>query len=241
MSEVTEETNINNTSTDEVSENGPKIDGVDFAAGRKGAAGQESKSQAQPPQSEEGSQAENDKEQETPDTPPKTELELALEEVQKLKDAWQRERAEFMNFRKRSQLEKGRIRIHSVADFVGGLMPVLDNLDNVLKAKTENKEVQNFVIGVEMIKNEFVSVLEKSNIKIFQPVNEPFDPEFMEAIASEEREELTRDTVLEVFQEGFFMEFEDGQKQVIRPARVKVGKASQTNKTDGEETPRVEA
>jgi len=154
------------------------------------------------------------------------ELERAREEIQALKDSWTRERAEFMNFKKRNAQEMTRFRGNTVADFVGGLLPVLDNLNSVLKVKTENQDVKNFVSGVEMIRRDFISVLEQNNIRMVNSSGQSFDPRFMEGIAAEDRSDLTEDTVLEVFQEGFYLEYDGGETRVLRPARVKVGKAT---------------
>ena len=153
-------------------------------------------------------------------------------EIASLKDAWARERAEFQNYKRRVMQEMGRMKTHAVADFVAGLLPVLDNLDSVLHVTTENVEVKQFVSGVAMIQKELISLLERHSIKIIRPAGEVFNPESMEAIAFEERDDLERDTVLEVFQDGLAMEFEDGLRQVLRPARVRVGRPAGNTKKE---------
>lgn len=152
------------------------------------------------------------------------ELEKLKKEAADMKDAWSRERAEFMNFKKRVSQEQARLRVQAVAGFVKELLPVIDNLSRVVSASAEDPAVKDFITGVDMIRSEFMSVLEKENIKRFSPVEEPFDPSIMEAIAMEEQESLAQDTVLEVYQDGFYLESENTGRQVIRPARVKVGK-----------------
>ena len=167
------------------------------------------------------------------------ELAKARREAREMKDAWTRERAEFINYKKRSAQDQARSRMHTVADFVSGLLPVIDNLETVLKVKTENPEVQNFVSGVEMIRGEFLNVLERHHILRVNAQGIPFDPQCMEGIAMEERPELAEDTVLEVFQEGFILQYESGENKVLRPARVKVGKT--VAGSSGGETPDSDA
>ena len=145
-------------------------------------------------------------------------------EVLALKDAWARERAEFQNYKRRISQEMGRMKTHAVANFVGGLLPVLDNLESVVRLSSDNEEVRQFIAGVSMIHKELTSLLDRHNIKTLRPAGEAFNPESMEAIASEDREDLKQDTVLEVFQDGLVMEFDDGLRQVLRPARVRVGR-----------------
>ena len=74
-----------------------------------------------------------------------------------------------------------------------------------------------------MIKNEFYSVLQKENIQKTDPLNKPFDPMSMEAIAADESEDYTEETVIEVYQAGY--EFvENNERITLRPSRVKVGR-----------------
>ncbi len=80
----------------------------------------------------------------------------------------------------------------------------------------------------------FVAVLGNHRIRVLQPIGEAFNPLVMEAIASEERAGLERDTVVEVYQAGYVMDFDQGDSQVLRPARVKVGKPEQAAQTSTE-------
>ncbi len=153
-----------------------------------------------------------------------SEMEKWKKEAEEMKDAWTRERAEFMNYKKRIASEQARLRIVAVAGFVKELLPVIDNLDRVIDSEASDPAVKSFITGVDMIREEMLQVLGKENIKKFLPVQELFDPGMMEAIALEQREDLTSDTVVEVYQAGFYLEGEGGEKQIIRPARVKVGK-----------------
>lgn len=145
-------------------------------------------------------------------------------EAADMKDAWTRERAEFMNYKKRAAQEQGRARVFAVTNFVKELLPAIDNLDRVVQSDSDNEAVKNFITGVEMIQAEFLSILGKERIQKFSPAGQPFDPHFMEAISMEESNEIDTDMVLEVFQDGYVYEPEEGEKQVIRPARVKVAK-----------------
>lgn len=164
------------------------------------------------------------------DAEPADPLKKAEREIQELKDQWTRERAEFVNYRKRTQDELARSRVYGVVNFVKGLLPVLDNLELVLRSKSDSPEVQNFITGVEMIRNEFLSVLQKENIKPVVEPGDPFDPNMMEALDLAEDPNATRDTVKQVYEKGWIRETEEGDPQVIRPARVQVARASSASK-----------
>jgi molecular chaperone GrpE len=161
------------------------------------------------------------------------ELEAAKAEAAEMRDSWNRERAEFMNYKKRMMTEMGRVKAHAVKAFVTGLLPVLDNLTQVVQTKSEDAVVKSYVQGVEMIRSEFLNVLSRENIKSVRPVGAPFDPMSMEAIALEEREGLEKDEVAEVYQDGFVMTV-DSHEEILRPARVKVARAKAASTAGGE-------
>jgi molecular chaperone GrpE len=108
-------------------------------------------------------------------------------------------------------------------NFIHDLLNPIDNLELVTNVTTEIPELKAYVDGVNMVKKELLSVIEKEGIKRLNPVNESFDPMLMEAINSVESEEYKEETVVEVYQPGYY--YLDGENQhSIRPARVKVGK-----------------
>ena len=125
-----------------------------------------------------------------------------------LKDSWLRERAEFQNFKRRTANEYLSIKREALKSFIIKIINPLDNLERV---------------GTGISINEFYSVLQKENVQKIDVVNKPFDPMFMEAIASEESEKYQEETVIEVYQTGY--EFvENNERITLRPARVRVGR-----------------
>jgi len=196
-----------------------ELSGVDFAPGKSRETSQHSDSA-----SEEESEQQDGVEPDLKADSSQTEIEKLKKEVQELKDSWTRERAEFMNYKKRVQQDQAKYRGDIIADFARMLFPLIDNLERVTRVDTEHEELKNFLTGVEMIRNEFKSVLEKVNIRQESPQDRPFDPSQMEAISMEERDDLETDTVIEVFQQAYTMGSGDDRK-VLRPAMVKVGKA----------------
>ena len=150
-------------------------------------------------------------------------LKKAQEEALNFKDSWQRERAEFTNYKRRTASELLNSRKEAVKNFIHDLLNPIDNLERVGMVKTEIPELKAFVDGVNMVKKELISFIEKEGIKRLEPLNASFDPMLMEAINSVESEEYKEETVIEVYQPGYY--FLDGENQhSIRPARVKVGK-----------------
>ncbi|AVV79907.1 MULTISPECIES: nucleotide exchange factor GrpE [Leptospira] len=152
-----------------------------------------------------------------------TELEAAKKEVESLRDSWARERAEFQNFKRRSAQEFVSIRKEAVKSLVSGFLNPIDNLERVGATQTNSEELKPFVDGVTMILKEFYSVLEKSNVVRFDPKGESFDPMSMEALSSEEGDQYSEETVIDVYQPGYYYK-ENEDKFTLRPARVRIGK-----------------
>lgn len=140
-----------------------------------------------------------------------------------MRDSWARERAEFQNFKRRSAQEFVSIRKEAVKSLVSGFLNPIDNLERVGATQTNSEELKPFVDGVTMILKEFYSVLEKSNVVRFDPKGESFDPMSMEALSSEEGDQYSEETVIDVYQPGYYYK-ENEDKFTLRPARVRIGK-----------------
>ncbi|MGJ4745423.1 nucleotide exchange factor GrpE [Leptospira sp. SA-E8] len=151
------------------------------------------------------------------------ELEAAKKEIESLKDSWTRERAEFQNYKRRSAQEFSNIKREAVKSLVTEFLNPIDNLDRVGSGVNVTEEVKPFVDGVTMILKEFYSVLERSNVFRQYPQGEAFDPTLMEALSSEEGDQYKEETVIEVYQAGFYIK-DNEDKFSLRPARVRIGK-----------------
>ncbi len=181
------------------------------------------KQQVQPNNQEEASQQQS--EGASPQKEQISELDKLQQENEELRESWQRERAEFVNFRKRIIQERQKQTEDTIASVVHELLPAFDNLDQVISQKDLSDEVKRYVDGVAMIRDNFVQILGTKHIKKLWPLpDQEFDPQTMEAISSEERKDISKDTVIEVYQAGYLLESEQGSKRLIRPARVRVGK-----------------
>lgn len=121
--------------------------------------------------------------------------------------------AEFENYRKRTEKEKAEYSNLATKMLIRKFLPVLDNFSLALK-NTENQK--QFVEGMELVFAQFNDILRENNVEKVQ--TKAFDPNLHEAIMSAEGE---KDTILEVFQDGYSYKGE-----ILRPARVKVGKGN---------------
>ncbi|MDQ3805202.1 MAG: nucleotide exchange factor GrpE, partial [Acidobacteriota bacterium] len=152
------------------------------------------------------------------------ELKKAAEERQDLLDKLARRQADFDNFRKRTERERKDTYNNALADVVGRLLPVLDNLRRALDTErsreaSESAELSHFLRGVELIGKQLAGVLEALGVEAVPTVGHPFDPHVHEAVATAETDEFEADTVVEEMRRGYRL----GDK-LLRPAMVKVAK-----------------
>jgi molecular chaperone GrpE len=150
------------------------------------------------------------------------ELQKARAERQELQDLAARRQADFDNYRKRIERERSETYHRVVAEVVGQLLPVMDNLRRAHEAEssveaTESQEFRNFLHGVELISKQLNGVLESLGVEPVPTVGRRFDPHIHEAIVTEQTDEFEPDTVMQEIVRGYRI----GEK-LLRPAMVKV-------------------
>ena len=141
-------------------------------------------------------------------------LEEEKAKADELNDKYLRIAAEYENFRKRTQNERNNIYKDAVADTLGGLLPILDNLQYA--AKYSGGDAEKVAEGLTMILSKLPETLEKMNIRAFGEAGEEFDPNLHNAVLHVEDESLGENVIAEVLQCGYMY----GDK-VLRYAMVK--------------------
>lgn len=152
----------------------------------------------------------------------RAELKRVETEMADLKDRLARRQADFENYRKRVERERGELYERVVAEIASKLLPVLDNLKRALDTEAsmeagESDEFRHFLSGVDLIFKQLSGVIEALGVKPVESVGEPFDPHIHEAVVTEPTDEHEPDTVMEEIIRGYRL----GDK-LIRPALVKV-------------------
>lgn len=152
----------------------------------------------------------------------RSELKRIETENAELKDRLARRQADFENYRKRVDRERGETYNRVVADIAAKLLPVLDNLKRALEAEasveaSESDEFRHFLSGVDLIFKQLTGVLEALGVKPIAAVGEQFNPHIHEAVVTEATDDYEPDTVIQEIVAGYRL----GDK-LIRPALVKV-------------------
>ncbi|HEV7859794.1 MAG TPA: nucleotide exchange factor GrpE [Pyrinomonadaceae bacterium] len=139
-----------------------------------------------------------------------------------LLDKLARRQADFENYRKRLERERGEMYTRTVGDIVSKLLPVLDNLRRAVDAEasveaSESEEFRRFLHGVELIDKQLNDVLGGLGLQPVEAVGQLFDPHVHEAVATESSDEYEPDTVVQELARGYRL-----GERLLRPAMVKV-------------------
>ena len=159
-------------------------------------------------------------------TIPLSEYATQLEEIDHLtmradefSDGWQRERAEFANYRKRISRDLDTQKIEFKVDVIKKYLVVKDDLDRALKNLPEQLKDEPWISGIELINQKLSNLLNGEGIETIPAEGLAFDPAFHEAISNEENDKVESGFIIEVVQQGYQL-----GNRVIRPALVRVSK-----------------
>ncbi|QQR76498.1 nucleotide exchange factor GrpE [Candidatus Nomurabacteria bacterium] len=147
-----------------------------------------------------------------------------LKEAQKEKTEyltnWQRERADFTNYKKDEQERRESTLAYARENFAEELLPVLDAYDMAFSNREAWEKVdKNWRIGVEYIHAQLLKVLADNGVNpIKVSVGDKVDPKLHEAVENISTDDEAQDhSIAEVTQSGYII-----GERVLRAARVKV-------------------
>ncbi|MCB0389715.1 MAG: nucleotide exchange factor GrpE [Bdellovibrionales bacterium] len=141
------------------------------------------------------------------------------EDYNKLKSEYLYLRAEFDNFRKNTIKERSDMVKYGAERFIRNILNVIDNFDRALEMEITADNYNDFREGIVMTANEFKTQLTNMGVTIEDPIGKPFDPNFHEALSSEETDKYPPGYVSQVFQKSYKL-----HDRIIRPAQVVVAK-----------------
>ena len=151
-------------------------------------------------------------------------------ELKKLKDDNLRHLAEIDNLRKRFDKEKEDIFKYAITDFANEIILVVDNFERVIDNissidKKNNGKLKSLINGIELTFKDFISTLEKFEIKKIDALGKKFDPNFHQAVSEEINNDKEVDEIIKVIQDGYLI-----KDRLLRPASVVVIAKKDENK-----------
>ena len=159
-------------------------------------------------------------------------IELSVEDLQKqlakaekkASENWDkvlRIQAEMDNLKRRTQKDLDSAHKYGLEKFAKELLNVIDSLELGIQAATSDApEVVKLKEGSELTIKQFETVFAKFNIEAIDPMGQPFNPEFHQAMSMVPTEDAEPNTVINVFQKGYVL-----NGRLIRPAMVVVAQA----------------
>jgi len=152
---------------------------------------------------------------------PEAQIEALEDELAKTRDDALRTLAEAQNIRRRSEKDIENARKFALEKFASELLGVADNLERALDSADKDNEVVKVLLeGVSLTQKSLVDTLAKFNIMQLDPLGEPFDPQFHQAMSMVENPDVEPNTVTLVMQKGYVL-----NERLLRPAMVMVSKA----------------
>lgn len=144
-----------------------------------------------------------------------------MNKVEEYEDLLKRTRAEFENYRKRTNQEKEQLRITATEKVMLDLLGIVDNLEKALEASEGETDSQSLREGIILIDKQFKTLLSKFEVTQIPALGKEFDPNYHEAIQVQQGENNDKDIVIKEWQKGYMI----GDK-ILRTARVVVSKAN---------------
>jgi molecular chaperone GrpE len=147
------------------------------------------------------------------------EIDDLKEQAQSNLDGWQRERADYSNYRSRVEREQSQKKQDLTVDVIKKYLAVSDDINRALKARPNEGEAASWAEGIELISRKLANILDCEGLTPIDAEGKQFDPRVHEAISHEESDGHESGEVIEVVQMGYML-----GERVIRPALVRVAK-----------------
>lgn len=145
------------------------------------------------------------------------EVAAAQKAAQEYLAGWQRERAEFANYKKRVEREMADLSQSAAADALKSLLPALDDFELAMSNIPAELQANPWLNGMGAVHRKFLKVLGEAGITIIDPTGKLFDPAQHEAVAMEDSSTVESGHVTATLRKGYAF-----GERVLRTALVRV-------------------
>ncbi len=152
-------------------------------------------------------------------------------EVAVLTDRFLRAKAETENLRRRAERERADAAKYAATSFARDMVVVADNLHRAINSipaeeRDENELLKTLIEGVEMTERELAATFERHEIRRIEALDQPFEPEFHQAMYEVEDASKPVGTVVHESASGYTI-----HDRLLRPAMVAVSKGGPRRET----------
>ena len=145
--------------------------------------------------------------------------EKAKKESKDYLEGWQRERAEFQNYRRRIERDQAQAKLDLTGQVIKKYLVILDDIERALKNRPTEGEGAAWSAGIELIYRKLQTILENEGVERIPAETQSFDPTLHEALTQEPSPNHQSGQIIEVVQQGYKI-----GDRVLRPALVRVAK-----------------
>jgi len=127
-----------------------------------------------------------------------------------------RMKADFDNFRKRTQRERSEVFLFANESLFLEMLPVIDHFEMGLKSAEDHQTESSITEGFKLVYNQLLDLLKKFNVTPIETLGKTFDPHHHEALTHMPSEQPA-ESIVEEFRKGYRL----GDK-LLRAAQVVV-------------------
>src|SRR3990170_375379 len=111
--------------------------------------------------------------------------------------------AEMQNLRNRTAREIADERRYAALPVLRELLPVVDNIDRAIEAAQKAGEAENLLAGFRLVRQQLATILSTHGCQPIEAADQPFDPNFHQAILQQPSRDVPAGTVTMVTQQGY--------------------------------------
>lgn len=139
------------------------------------------------------------------------------EQLAQMTEAAKRVMADFQNFKRRTEEERGELQVYANMKLLQAIFPAIDNLGRAFENIPEELKENEWVKGVQATEANLLSALETLGLETIDATGVPVDPNIHEVLMEGEG---PAGEVTQILEKGFSF-----KGKTVRPAKVQVGKA----------------
>lgn len=143
----------------------------------------------------------------------------ARQQSKEYSDGWQRERADFQNYRRRVERDQVQMQEATTGRIVKKYLVILDDLERALKTRPGEGQGAAWAEGIELIARKIQTILDQEGVRRIPAEGQLFDPNLHEAITHEDHPDHKSGEIIEVVQQGYTI-----GDRVLRPSVVRVAR-----------------
>lgn len=149
--------------------------------------------------------------------PVQQQIQQLKDERDGLYDRLLRKQAEFENYKRRMERERGEFAQFASGELMKEILNALDSFELAIRNASGPSGDVNVLRGFELIYKQLLDVLGRFGLKALEAKGQTFDPNFHQAVSTEATDEIPENTVLEEMRKGYLL-----NGRLLRPAMVSV-------------------